>query len=574
MQFFPVSFAIVVLFVLAVRRGLERGIVLAIALIPFGMAAFANLPALGNLSLPAAEVVAGCTIGLLVLNGVVRTPLTFLHGVRQGLDRTGLLLVLLALYGTFSAIVLVRLFEADLYVFPLNASEEGLRVSRDFGSRVELLAVGSTNVSQLLYLLFSIAFFFLCRAVAQRRGTQFLHESLATAAWVNLALGALDAAGLDGPLAFVRTAKYALLDSHQVEGMARIIGGFAEASAYGSFSAVMTSYFAAHYLFGGTRRSAILAIGSAVAAVASFSSSAYLGLGVAAAGLVAGAAWAFLNRRVPVRHLVFLHSVALGALVLVFVVLITGLPEVVVGVLDQLLFSKAESSSGLERAAWAQVSMNAFADSHYLGVGIGSLRGNGLASVYLGSVGIPGTALLCLFYLRVLTAAAQGGTGPGQGSRRAIANAARLSAVTVLSTAAVSATTPDPGLMMMLFCAILTTPAPLAQTATQAAVAAPTPVSPRLVVPDVWAAADSFELGPAPFIDLGAPLAGGDSPHGIDVSAVFDLGSLEPAASSTTRAVSALRGMSIPDSDSSRGVTDDAPDGASHRREPALTSGN
>ncbi len=523
MQLYPFSFVLVAVFLLVIRRGLDGGLYLAVALIPFGMAAFANLPAMGNLSLPAAEVVAGCTIGLMVLNGIRRQPLSYAGRLIGGLDRTGWPLMLLAVYGLFSATVLVRVFEANLYVFPLNASEDGLRVSRDFGSRVELLTAGATNVSQLLYLSFSIAFFFLCRAAATRRTTAFIHRALSTAAWISIALGILDVLGLDVALQFVRTAKYALLNSHEVQGLGRVIGGFAEASGYGSFSSVMASYFAAHYLFGGDRRSAVLAVLSTVAAIGSFSSTAYLGLGVAGLGLVAGASWAFLRRQVPVRHLVFLHMTALGALILVFIVLVTGLPSLVVGVLDQLLFSKADSSSALERGAWAEVSMRAFAESYYLGVGVGSLRGNGLVSVYLGSVGLPGAALLLLFYLRTLTSGGREDTAPGAASRRAIANAARLAVVTKLATSAVAATTPDPGLMMMMFCAILATPRP-APASNQVPVANAVVSSPTAPARLAMSSADAlwdnaaaradldradegvgFEIEPVPFIDLGTP---------------------------------------------------------------------
>ena len=529
-QLFPVSVVIALLFLLAIRRGLERGMYLAIALLPFGMAAFANLPAMGNLSLPAAEVVAGWTIGLMLLWRVRHAPRT----LAGGLDAHGVLLLLLSLYAVFSGTVLVRLFERRLYVFPLNGTDEGLRVSPYFGSRIDLLEVGATNVSQLCYLLFSIAFFFLCRAVIARRTTEFAHRALVTAAWLNLALGALDLVGLDAGLAVVRTAKYALLTTHEVQGMARVIGGFPEASAYGGFSASLAAYFAAHALFDGGRRSALLAALCALAAVLSFSSTAYLGLGVAAAGLLAGAAWAFLRRAVPTRHLVFLHVAALGALALAFVVLVTGLPDVIVDVLDQLLFSKADSSSALERGAWATVAMRAFSESYYLGVGVGSLRGNGLVSVFLGSVGIPGTALLLVFYLRVLTRRLPAATDdPEAASRRAIGNAARLAIVTKLATSAVSATTPDPGLMMMLFCSMLVGAAPLAAVAARRT---PAPVEPASPVP----AGAELDVWEGPFIDLG--LARGPARDALQPDILLPAWPVAPAVDAARTASSPVAG--------------------------------
>ena len=503
MQLFPVSVVIALLFLLAVRGGLERGAFLAIVLLPFGMTAFAILVSMGNLSLPASQVVAGCTIGLMVLRHLARNPL----GIVRVWDRQTWPLALLAVYAVFSGTVLVRVFERDVYVVPLNKIEDGVRLSPLFGSRAELLEVGASNVSQMFYLVFSIAFFFLCRAVLTRRGTGFAHRALVAAACVNLVLGLLDFLGQDWLLNFFRTAKYALLDTHAVAGMPRVIGGFPEASAFGAFSVVLAAYFAAHYLYGGERRSAALAFGSTVASVAAFSSTSYLGLGVATVALLLGAAVSFLRRAVPTRHLVVLHVAVLGALALAFVHFVTGIPDVVTEVLDKLLFDKADSSSGLERAAWAEMALRAFDESHYLGVGVGSIRGNGLASVYLGSVGVPGAFLLSLFLLRTLRGpepvAPDGGTIP---AARATANGARLALVTWLATALASATTPDPGLLAMLFCGILAVPAAMTASPLRAG-RSPEGMPTVPAAPFPLPSSAPLQLEAAPFIHLGAPVA-------------------------------------------------------------------
>ena len=457
MQIFPITIIITLVFLLFIRRNLDNGIFLSIALLPFGMAALVNLPALGNLSLLAAQVVAGATIGLMIFKSFLKGTWTLTFSP----DRDEYYVLFLCVYSLFSVIVLTRLFAGDIYVFPLNGSEDGFRVHSLFASKIELLEPGTSNVSQLFYLFFSAAFFFLCRMVVRLQGLEFLHSAIVVAAVVNIVIGIIDLAGLDSYLQLIRTAKYALLNTHEVQGLPRVIGGFSEASAYGGFSSVMTAYFAAHFLCIGGQRSCLLAILSASAAVLSFSTTAYLGLSVAGMGLLIGAIWMFSTFGAPIRQLFFIHAVVLIFLTLIFLIQYSYIPVILLDVLEQILFSKSESVSALERGAWASGAIMAFRDSNYLGVGVGSLRGNGLLSVYLGSVGIPGALLFLTIYRRSLTAIGIGRRSFSSTSQYAIVNAARLALITKLLVSGVTATTPDPGFLAMLFCAILTVSRPI-----------------------------------------------------------------------------------------------------------------
>ena len=67
------------------------------------------------------------------------------------------------------------------------------------------------------------------------------------------------------------------------------------------------------------------------------------------------------------------------------------------GVISRLILEKSDSKSGVERLAWAMGGLEALRDSWGLGVGMGSIRGNGLVFVALGSVGIAGTLCLGVF---------------------------------------------------------------------------------------------------------------------------------------------------------------------------------
>ena len=112
---------------------------------------------------------------------------------------------------------------------------------------------------------------------------------------------------------------------------------------------------------------------------------------------------------------------------------------------DRLILSKRNTLSGMERGAWASAGFNAFFQTWGLGAGVGSLRGSGLASVLLGSVGLPGS----LAFLGFLFFAIGKPFNSGNPELRRTYYASRVGALTLLSSMLVSATVPDTTLLLM-----------------------------------------------------------------------------------------------------------------------------
>ena len=143
------------------------------------------------------------------------------------------------------------------------------------------LQATKSNISQSFYILLSSGFFLAAVFVMRRRGTRFAETGLAWAAGINALLGALDFLGLDNLLSLVRTADYSLANEHTVAGMARIIGGYSEASVFGATSAALAGYFAMSFLIGRQGHAGLLALSNLACAAMALSSTAFLALAAA-----------------------------------------------------------------------------------------------------------------------------------------------------------------------------------------------------------------------------------------------------------------------------------------------------
>jgi hypothetical protein len=419
----------------------DKGVSVVLAVLPFGM--FAALAA-GSMAILMPYFLAMLTTAAFLL----RRFSGQIPGIR--LSRSGIWLLLFGVYSVFSAIFLVRLFAGSFLVFPLTFDLLGTKVSTVFHSTMKPLSPVNSNISQTSYALLSVLFFIVAADVFRRRGPAILETGLVWAAGLNIMLGALDFAGADGVLSLVRTADYALGNEQRVFGLPRVIGGFSEGAAFGAFSAAMFGYFAPSYLIGRQARHGVLAAGNAVCTLLAFSSTGYAALIFALVLLVLHSR-RFLGRglsRSFGHWLVILASFAVLALCVAAVA--TPLMTTIGDIADRLFLQKAGSASGLERGAWARSGLNAFVQTWGLGAGVGSLRANGLASVFLGSVGIPGT----LFFLGFLWSALGPVPPIANPNGRRLFCAGRVGALTGLGAMMVSATTPDPTLILVSLAAI------------------------------------------------------------------------------------------------------------------------
>ncbi len=442
----------VLLWAVSLVRGVTMAAAFTIALLPFGMAAVVNLPALGGLSLLAAQVCAGLTAGVALV-------VAFTANAAETKFRVGpasLALICLCAYGLVSAFVMPRLFQGEVMVVPMARALQG---DPSLGVAYNLAPLGpsSSNLSQPAYLIGSTMFFIVLSWVLKLRGAGFMHAALITAAIVNLVLTGLDVIGLDPLLALFRTANYALADSQYIIGVRRTIGGFSEASALGQFTTGLFAFFASLALDRRRPLDIALALGSGLVAVATFASTAIFGVSFVVALLTLRSLNDIAAGRMG-REPFFNGSAiaAFGFLTAVCVISLTPLRHVLFQIIDMLVLQKSTSGSGIERGAWAYYGFQTFLETYGFGAGLGSIRANGTPSVILGNMGLPGALCLAAFFWFVFVrplpkrAAASATTA----HHRAYFRAAFAGGLSVFAMQCVSATIADPGLLFMSFAAL------------------------------------------------------------------------------------------------------------------------
>ncbi|TDL81107.1 hypothetical protein E2L08_07145 [Palleronia sediminis] len=398
MQFVP-STAIVLAVALAmILRGPDRGLSLLFAMLPFGMMAAINLPAVGGTSIVAADL-AVVTLVLLVLarpGGTVDLARTML------IERTGVVLSAVLLYAIIATLFLPRVFAGAIEVFSIGRGD-GI-ISRP-------LRPGNGNLSQLLRLMLSIAAFAAVAAVLTRRpDARAVLRGVQLATGVHVALGLVDIATNAAGLAFlldpIRTANYSLTLGQKMAGLNRMIGGFPEASAYGYLSLGLFGFWLSYWFTDDGRRgrSGVWLALTTFVLLRGTSSSAYVGaallLGVFVAIQLRGADFGALRLRaagIAVIAVAVLPLAVAGMLALYVMV-----PDVA-AFIDRSLLDKLQTSSGVERMSWNAQAFGNFLDTNLMGAGLGSVRASNWLISTLATLGVIGTALMLMFLWRVAT---------------------------------------------------------------------------------------------------------------------------------------------------------------------------
>lgn len=398
MQIVPSTFIVLALIGLMLARGPYRGLILFMALAPFGMMAAFNLPAVGGTSIVAIDLAVVALFGALILRpgGFADMLRSFAPG------GPGLLLLLFLGYATLITLFMPRIFAGETVVFSIGRSDTGI-VSAP-------LRPGGGNLSQLLRMILSVSAFALVFAVIWRRPDPALVlRAMMVATAVHVAMGVIDiltnAAGLAFLLEPIRTANYALTLGQKMAGLNRMIGGFPEASSFGYFTMGMLGFWLSYWFShrGGSRWPGIFLLMTVFVLLRGTSSSAY----VAAAGLGLVFAAAHAGRgsdgRVTQRTAVILVSALAAVPVLAFTAfLLYELVPPVTDFIDRSLLDKLSSNSGIERMSFNIQALRNFVDTYGLGAGLGSIRASNWVAACLGSIGLVGTGLLLAFLLRLL----------------------------------------------------------------------------------------------------------------------------------------------------------------------------
>ncbi len=452
---------LVLLWVASTFKSSSYKVKLLIGAIPFGSAAVVNLPALGGASVVGAAFIAA----MLVCERIAAFVLRAEWVVYYRRTFTNSLYIYTIGYFIFSATILPFVFGSDILVFSLDRSKTGISIDDRMLSTVVPLEFGTSNIVQLCYFLLSMFLFKYLTITKTFFTPQILHSGFVLAGTINVLLGGLDLLELNSFLVHLRTANYAILDFHQINGIPRVIGGFPEASAFGSFSTIMAAYFCIYCRRSSGKKEYFLYLLNLVFAVLSFSSTAYLGLFVLLLiNTYQGSRQTFITGTEIQKTVGLLKCIVYFLCIPPLMYLALKVPEIA-DLLDKLIFNKAESNSAFERGLWATYGFKAFMESYGLGVGIGSLRGNGWFSVYLGSVGLLGTFALLLFYVRCMRNAValhfrapykimHNGEGMESGmAEKIIYMTCGATLLVLFSMSVVSATSPNPGVLTIVLMA-------------------------------------------------------------------------------------------------------------------------
>ncbi|WP_421698346.1 hypothetical protein [Ancylobacter sp.] len=412
------------------------------AMLPFGMFAVIPTQLTGGLSILAAPV-AGALFAL-------RQFLLRRHGIADlltlALRGPGILLTLFWTVALLVTLFAPRLLAGQVAVVPMAEAFLG----------IALLRPTLQNVSQIGYLTLSVLLVFaFARFFSIPRHQGLILRGLMVSAVVTIVTGALSYLSatipLDPVLAPFKTAGYALLDKVSIgDGVPRITGLMPEASAYG---ALALSLLACLYFLRGivddrtqSLRLNALIIALAVLVVASTSSAGYVGLGVLA--LLIGLDWftrAFrINRprfsQSGVREDFFLALAIIG-FAAAAVMITPGVFEPVMERLDEVVFSKTQTDSYVERSTWTTRSLQAGLDSYLIGVGLGSTRASNFAVVLFASTGLAGFILYFGFVARLLLS-----PGPrGEPQLHGLSSALKWSFFPAFAVSLLIGTTPDFG---------------------------------------------------------------------------------------------------------------------------------
>lgn len=434
----PSTFLAIAAILLIFLKGPHRGLWLFMLLTPFGAAAAFNLPAVG-----------GASIGVMDLAAVVLFMMVFLtpDGIARlagtmRLGQPGFYIFLLALFSMASAVLFPRLFQSATEVFGLSRS--------DNQTSIILVPLRATtgNFTQLFRILLDVIIFLALATVFRLRpDPRPVMTAMVVATLVHLALGVADvltvAAGQQALMDVIRTANYDMLIGTTMGGLTRMIGGFPEASSFGYYALGLFGFWLQYWIFGLRRGLGFsMMLISAFLLVRSTSSSSYV------AGVVFLVTFGLISvtrgyqRTVSRRGLsMTLSGVLIAWLALVFLLVAYQTVEPLTSFLDNVLFDKADSSSGIERMSWNTQAWQNFLDTWTMGAGIGSVRASNWLLACLASIGLIGT----MIFLAFLVSLARLPSVSRNRDRDAVIRALKAGCLAMFLSAMLTTATPDLG---------------------------------------------------------------------------------------------------------------------------------
>lgn len=315
----------------------------------------------------------------------------------------GFWLALVALFGVAGAVLLPRIFQGATEINAIGQSEAGTTIML-----TPLAPVGG-NTTQTIYMLADLACFLtVVGAGATREGVVAIGKAMIAYAILNVAFAVIDLGtyytNTGYLLEFMRNAQYTLHLDEVTGGMKRIAGSFTETASFSYATLGAMGFTGTLWLHG--RWPALngsLAVVSLVLLVMSTSSTAIVGGPLLLVILYVTAFRRLGNDRSGRVAL----ALVLGAPLLVVAVAIAialdpGASSTVGDYLNTLIFDKAASQSGVERASWNAAALQNWVDTFGFGAGLGSVRASSFLVAVPANLGVPGCLFVAAFLLKAL----------------------------------------------------------------------------------------------------------------------------------------------------------------------------
>lgn len=412
------------------------------ASLPFGSTAIVILPALGGSS-PLIFVVF-----VVALLGTIALQRGFLDDLAGLFRRTpaAQVAVALAVYAIVSAYLFPRLFAGTTSAHIII---EGAVVEAPLGPV-------SGNITQTLYLTVGVFLFLgLCLMLQKKEYWRTVERGFFAFAIIHAAFGTLDIlskiAGVGDIFEPLRNASYGMLTEVMHGSFWRIVGAYPEASTFAGFTLPALAFTFMHWRQTGSRLAFSLALVLLLLLVFSTSSTAYASLGVIFAMFATSAAWAGLVGRPRIRDVVVFGLAWIGlAAGLIAYLANESLFEPFLVLIDDTLFNKAATASGIERAYWNAVGIQGFLDTYGIGVGMGSSRASSWIVAVLSQLGTIGA----LLFLALLSEFARGfGSATswrGEEDMVVVAQSARAAVIAWMVPACIASGSADPGAIFFI----------------------------------------------------------------------------------------------------------------------------
>lgn len=382
-------------------------------------------------------------LGFIMLTLV--TQRQYRHWMYQGVSfpLAGFWLLCTMLYGVIGAFLLPRVLGGITYVNAIGASAAG------FSYYPVPLGPTSGNFTQSVYFIADVLCFLMCYSYARTvDGFLVITRAFILYCIGNIAFAFIDLAtfwtGTGYLLQFIRNSTYVLHTETVVQGLKRIIGSFTEASSFANAALGALGFCGRLWLFGvQSRLMFVLSTVTLGLLVFSTATTGYAVLPFVLLYLYAAAAYEMTQGRATRQVSAFLFiSPLLIAIVAVAIMLQPGIIQAISDLMDMLIFDKATSQSGIERASMNAFAMRNFFDTYGIGTGIGSVRASSFFVAVLASLGVFGAITYGLFLFKVLIKP----RSQLNDIRATIGSAARAACFALLCGSIVSGTLIDLGL--------------------------------------------------------------------------------------------------------------------------------